>query len=181
MITETQWIGINTELLTGEVRAGTIGTNTGLLTEIEGETKWIGINTEYITEVVQTTTISGLPTTVTSLPNFQIIGSVDEHGNPTGSLMAPALAAQVQKLADELCTKNGDEEGSCSADFVPRIQTLLTNGNKILHGRQDPVTRAVTAEVLYIAWAVSNLLMPRSIYSVHFQLQGLSISKQSNR
>lgn len=84
VITEDHWIGVNTDALTGDAQIGTIGDNTAILTEEDGQIKWIGVNTGYITEVVQTATVSGDVTTITQFPNIQIIGDVDDEGNPVG-------------------------------------------------------------------------------------------------
>jgi hypothetical protein len=131
------------------------------LAEKGGQTQWIGKNTQYITEVVQTATVSGAPIAVTNFPNIQIIGPVDSDGNPTGSfdfVMAPALASQVQELANNLCAKKGGKGGACSPDFAPQVQSLLKGGSGALTERNPIILGG--AFVALIAWAVRIAIPP---------------------
>ena len=159
MVTESHWIGVNTEVLTGSVHVGTIGANTALFA-LDGTTpKWIGQNTQYITDVVQTATVSGALTTVTHFPNIQIIGPVDNDGMPTGSfnlILAPAFAAQVQELVNGFCPQKIEE--ACSSDFLPRVQSRVKGAGSVLQER-GMTENAVIGSVVFVAWAVSTAIL----------------------
>ena len=164
-MTESRWIGVNTEVLTGDIQAGKIGVNTELLTEENGHTKWIGVNTHYITELIQTATISGAPTTITAFPNVQVIGSLDSNGHPKGPLdivMAPALVAQIQALADEMCPKAANGQKICSPDFAPRVQSLLKGGTALTERGLEAFVAPIVG---FMWWAVRTLIALDPLYS----------------